>query len=398
MKVSSKILMMLLLLAFSEKSSSQNYAFQFYDETFNFKVEPSINIEFKDSISQSAVKSFYQKLNSGNYHSVLDTLLAYKKDHLLNDWFYYQLIRKTVQQIAPKEENYERYTLYKWFLLAKSGYDTRLALGKNQMMFYVWSDEDISDIPYFKIDGKKYFCLNFHDYINASYQKDKIYYADIQIENAERPFSYHVTQIPDFKPEDYKEKLIQFDYRQKAYHFKIKLNADMQAMFINYPGVDFESYFNIPLSKETYSSLIPLLKQNVAKMNEKNGVDYLMKFTRNAFLYENDEEHFGKEKRLSPEQTLFYTYSDCDDRAALFFYLIKEIYDLPMIALLYPTHITMAVQFKKPVGKPIIYEGKEYSVCEPTPQKKNLKIGQLANQYKNISYVVVYQYDPQNAN
>jgi hypothetical protein len=62
-----------------------------------------------------------------------------------------------------------------------------------------------------------------------------------------------------------------------------------------------------------------------------------------------------------------YHYSDCDDRVALFYYLVKEIYNLPMIALLYPTHVTMAVPFDKPVGAPVLYKGKKYSICEPTP-------------------------------
>ncbi|RZL05815.1 MAG: hypothetical protein EOO89_25520, partial [Pedobacter sp.] len=85
---------------------------------------------------------------------------------------------------------------------------------------------------------------------------------------------------------------------------------------------------------------------------------------------------------------------DCDDRAALFFYLVKEIYDLPMIAMLYPTHITMAVQFDNPVGTPIMYKGKTYSVCEPTPQKQDLNIGQLAADLKGTTYQVVYAYEP----
>ncbi len=119
-----------------------------------------------------------------------------------------------------------------------------------------------------------------------------------------------------------------------------------------------------------------------------------MRFTRYAFLYENDEDNFGKEKRLSPEGTLFAKYSDCDDRAALFFYLVKEIYNLPMIALLYPTHITMAVQFEKPVGNPIVYKGKTYSVCEATPQKEDLKIGQISAKLRDKPYEVVYQYIP----
>jgi len=119
-----------------------------------------------------------------------------------------------------------------------------------------------------------------------------------------------------------------------------------------------------------------------------------MRFTRYAFLYQTDENNFGKEKRLSPEQTLFSKYSDCDDRAALFFYLVKEIYNLPMIALLYPTHISMAVQFDKPVGKSIVYNGEKYSVCEPTPQNQDLRIGQISANLQKVSYEVVYQYSP----
>jgi hypothetical protein len=168
----------------------------------------------------------------------------------------------------------------------------------------------------------------------------------------------------------------------------------LETIFKNYPVVDFESYFNIPLSKETYGSLIPLLKRNIKGMSQIKGVDYLMRFTRNAFLYEPDEDNFGKEKRLSPEQTLFSDYSDCDDRAALFFYLVKEIYNLPMITLLYPTHITMAVKFEKAVGKPISYNGSNYYVCEPTPQKKDLKIGEVSANLKNKSFEIVYQYQP----
>jgi hypothetical protein len=65
-----------------------------------------------------------------------------------------------------------------------------------------------------------------------------------------------------------------------------------------------------------------------------------------------------------------------------------------MIALLYPTHITIGVQFDKPVGTPIIYKGVAYSVCEPTPQKEDLGIGQLSAKLKNEPYKVVYQYVP----
>lgn len=390
---------LLLLISISlgtySQDKSYNTGFEFYNDTFNFQVDSSILIHRPSVISSAYIQSCYEKVNSGKYNNIVDSLLSYKKRHQLNDWLYYQLIRKTVQAISPKQENYERYTFYKWFFMGKTGYDVRLTLADNRIIFYVYNDEDISDIPFILFKNKKYMCLNYHDYAHADLNKVPAYDM-IGVPGAETAFSYKITRMPEFKPENYTERKLEFNYKHKAYHFNIKLNPDVAAIFTNYPVVDFADYFNIPLSKETYGSLIPLLKKNLSKMNQKKGIDYLMRFTRYAFLYENDEENFGKEKRLSPEETLFATHSDCDDRAALFFYLVKEIYNLPMIALLYPTHITMAVQFEKPIGEPIVYKGKTYSVCEPTPQQQDLGIGQISEKLKNIAYQVVYQYDPQN--
>lgn len=367
---------------------------EFYDGTFNFQADSSFSVGFTKQLSSHSVTAFYNQINSSNYQSLIDSLTAYKQKHQLNDWLYYQLIRKTAQQVSPKAENYARYTLYKWFLLNKSGYDARVAVGKNQIIFYVKNDEDISDIPYFIIDNKKYTCLNYHDYGKLFQKEDAYNPVNINIPEAKNAFSYKVTKMPDFTLDSYVEKDLEFKYNNNAYHFKLKLNKDLQSIFANYPTVDFETYFNIPLSRETYQSLIPILKKNVKSMSQKKGIDYLMRFTRYAFLYENDEDSFGKEKRLSPEQTLTNKYSDCDDRAALFFFLVKEIYNLPMIAMLYPTHITMAVQFDKPLANSIIYNGKKYSVCEPTPQPQDLRIGQLSASLKNKPFEIVYHYDP----
>lgn len=372
----------------------QNYSFDFYNGTFNFKLDSTTVIPTANAASAAEVSKFYSSISSGDYEPLISSLKEYQKKYDLNDWIYYQLIRKTAEEISPKANNYFRYTLYKWFLLSKCGYDARLAVGNNQVIFYVRNDEDISDIPFFMVDGKKFLCLNYHDYGKLFKQADTYKPVKISVPEAKNAFSYKVTRMPDFKPDSYQEKDIAFSYRQKVQHFKLKVNENVQTIFKNYPVVDFESYFNIPLSRETYSSLIPTLKENLKHLDKKKGVDYLMKFTRYSFLYEDDSENYGEEKRFSPEQTLLSTYSDCDDRAALFFYLVKEIYDLPMIALLYPKHLTIAVQFDTPIGKAITYKGKKYSYCEPTPQAQNLKIGQLSANLKDSKYQVVYAYEP----
>ncbi len=399
MKISAAIWTLVFLLSFCPKfspaqNSIQTTRFEFFGDTIALEF-PTDFTDFTEPLSDQSIQSFHDQISTVDYTPVIKALLFYKEQHQLDDWLYYQLIRKTAQQISPKKANYQRYTLYKWFFLTKSGYDAMLTICGNRLLFYAQSDENIYNIPYRKKDGKQYVCLNYHDYGMIDFEKNKFDEVAITVPGAQKSFSYKITRLPEFKPEDYKEKNLQFTFYQDLYQFKVKLNPEVKTIFANYPVVDYECYFNIPLSGETYSSLIPLLKKNIKGMSIKNGVDYLMHFTRNAFLFESDSEVFGNEKRLSPEQTLLYDQSDCDDRAALFFYLVKEIYNLPMIVLAYQKHVTIAVKFDKPVGKPIVYNGIKYSVCEPTPQKQDLRVGQLLPELRNSSYQVAYAYEPQ---
>ena len=369
--------------------------FDFYGDTIKLQFDQSLSVSFNEKLSDQSVKAFNDKISSSAYQPVIKTLLTYKSELKLDDWLYYQLIRKTAQKVSPKAENYQRYTLYKWFLLTRSGYDALLTIAGDSILFYVQSDENIYNIPYCMKNSKQYVCLNYHDYGSAiDFVKEKFSEVVIPVPGAHTAFSYKVTHLPHFRPGNYLEKDIRFSYNQNDYYYRVKINPDIKTIFANYPVVDYESYFNIPLSTETYKSLIPLLKKSVKGLSIKNGVDYLMRFTRYAFLFETDTKVFGTEKRLSPEQTLLYDQSDCDDRAALFFYLVKEIYDLPMIVLSFPSHVTVAVKFDKPVGKPILYKGEKYSVCEPTPQKTDLGVGELMPALRHTSFEIVYAYHP----
>lgn len=400
MKTRCYILSLLLFISFLPKISigQNNYStisFDFFGDPVSLSFDKSSEISFGEILTQQTLQSFQQTINAGNSDLFIKELLDYKKQYQLDDWLYYQLIRKTAQHISPKTENYYRYTLYKWFLLTKSGYDATIKTNGEKMLFYVHTEESIYNIPSYIKNGKQYVCLNYHDYGGyIDFEKEKFIEVELPVIGAEKGFSYKITRLPEFSPGDYEDRKLQFNYKETDYQFKVKLNPQIKTIFANYPVVDYESYFNIPLSKETHASLIPVLKKTIKGMSTKNGVDYLMRFTRYAFLFEKDSEVFGKEKRLSPEQTLLYEQSDCEDRAALFFSLVKEIYNLPMIVLAYPDHVTIAVKFNKPVGTPIIYNGMKYSVCEPTPQKQDLAVGQLSRNLKKEPYEIVYAYSP----
>lgn len=341
-----------------------------------------------------AVQQFINAMPEGALTPYLDALLQYRAANKPDDWLYYQLVRRVAQQLSPKNDNYYRYTLYKWWLLARSGYDTRLTRSGKYLLFYVQSDETIYNIPFRMQEGKQYVCLNYHDYGQIDFEQNRFAEIALPLATGARAFSYKVNKLPDFKAAEYAEKMVSYDVGDNSYRFRIKLNPQIKNLFTNYPAVDYGMQFNMPLSKPTYESLIPELKKRVAKMKQKEGIDFLLHFTRYAFLYKPDVEMFGGEKRLSPEQTLLSDYSDCEDRAALFFYLVKELYNLPMVVLAYPSHVLVAVQFDKPYGTTVEYQGDHYSVCEATPQRADLRVGQMLPELKHQQYEIAYAYRP----
>src|SRR5690606_36702775 len=102
-----------------------------------------------------------------------------------------------------------------------------------------------SDIPFFIIDDNKYMCLNYHDYQKLFKQAETYIPVRIDVAEAKAAFSYKVTNMPEFKPENYQEKQIAFNYKHKAYHFNVKVNSEVSQIFANYPVVDFATYSNI---------------------------------------------------------------------------------------------------------------------------------------------------------
>ena len=369
-------------------------SFDFYGETINISTPPLTQVSFQKPISASTITHFYEAMENAGLSDVTTVLLQYRKKQQPDDWMFYQLIRSTAENLSPKADDYERYTLYKWYFLLQTGYDALLAITPQKMLLYVQSPEEVFEIPFRKRDEKQYVCLNYHDYSPLDFSKEHFSEVRLGISATPRSFTYKITKLPQFQLQQYTVKEIQFDYYQKDYHFKVLVNEQVQKLFANYPVVDYRYYFEMPLSPITYGSLIPLLKDQIKKMNTKKGVDYLMRFTRYAFPYASDTKIHGREKRLTPEQTLLYEYSDCEDRAAFFFYLVKEIYNLPMIVLQYPDHITVAVQFDNQVGNAIVYKGQSYTICEATPQRHDLRMGQAPQHLRKTAYEVVYEYQP----
>jgi hypothetical protein len=243
------------------------------------------------------------------------------------------------------------------------------------------------------VNGVQYVCLNYHDYqFQINFQLEKFYKQFENITQQGKDFNYRITYLPSFQRESYAEKTISFKYKHKKQNYKVLLNIEMQDYFTNYPVTEYRYQFNIPFSEITYNTLIPQLKSRIKNLSVNEGVEYLMLFVRDGFEFETDTKLFGREKRLSAEETLISSSSDCEDRSALFFSLVKEIFNLPMAIISYPEHVNVAIQLPKPKGIGITINNKVFTICEPTPQEFKHGIGWMSKQQRNETYEIAYLY------
>jgi hypothetical protein len=319
-----------------------------------------------------------------------------RSDLKLSDWFTYQLIRKIANSIIPKQDDFLGYTLTKASLLKQLGYAPLLGWDGTNLLLYVKTKDEIYNLPIKVYKDEHYVCINHHDFSFS----EAIPFSALELigsNNLEgKPFMFAIDEIPSFPAHETVEKILQYEYKAKTYYAPIRINQNMQQFFINYPVTNYSTQFNIPLNKLTRETLINNLKEQIKGMKTRQGVEFLMHFTRSAFDFANDADFFGREKRLSPEETLLYEKSDCEDRAALFFYLVREMYNLPMLVLTYSDHVNVAVKMDGK-GYTIRHNNADYTICEPTPQKKELGIGQISKARKKDAFDIAYAYEPNEA-
>jgi hypothetical protein len=135
-----------------------------------------------------------------------------------------------------------------------------------------------------------------------------------------------------------------------------------------FPQTDFPLYFDTASSSQLRSALLSELKKYTATMGEEEAVDFLLTFVQHAFAYKTDIDQFGYQKCFFIEENIHFPYNDCKDRSVIFAWLVRELVGIKVVALLYPGHMTTAVELKqvKDGFSTVFYQGKRFVIADPT--------------------------------
>ncbi len=356
--------------------------FNSFGKNLSIGIDKSLKLEISLPVTNEQISKNWESLAGSNYKTTLTDLSALKSALHLNDWGYLVMLHNAAVSAFPQSLN--KQNLFIWFYLIKSGYKAKVAYAGNNILLLVPNKEMIYQTRFVTVDNEKYYLISFNRTLpnyKSLYTYKGSYKGRLEL------IDLKVSSVPTITNRVLK-KTVRFTYQGQPYEFQVEYSGDMVNYFKQYPQTDIRIYFNAPVSSYAAYSLLAALEKHLQGKTELEAVNFLLRFVQTAFKYETDDQQFGREKYLLPEETLFYPASDCEDRSILFSYLVRKLLNLDVIALDYPGHLATAVRFNGNIAGDVVnYAGKKYVICDPT--YINADAGMCMPQFKNINPKVI---------
>lgn len=315
--------------------------------------------------NEDAYAVAWEELSSEQYDNLIRDCLTLRMEHQLCDWAYLMMLKAMSETVCGKDTN--EAVMIQAYVFCQSGYKIRLGFTKEKdLRLLVKSEHIIFDLDGFEMEDGIFYLLQ-------SIEGDGMNICDISYPE-EKPLSLWITQEQKFAERKSKERvLIPYD---SLIAIKTQVNENLLSFYNTYPtsmiGKDIVSrwamYANTPLSSYTREKLYPQLRAIIQKTDNKFiAASWLLYWAQTAFVYEYDDKVWGYDRAFFAEETLHYTYCDCEDRSILYSRIVRDLLGLDVILVYYPEHLATAVAFKEPVeGDYINLDGKHYTICDPT--------------------------------
>lgn len=315
----------------------------------------SFMVDMKDN-SEKSVSKVWTLFSDGRADILINDCFILKDKLRLCDWAYFQLVKRISAEIYGSDDCGEAVVLQA-YLMTQSGYKVRIGRVNNGLRLLLSSDSVIYATSYLQIGGVNFYSLQE---VNGP-----IYICNFEFP-AEVTFSLRVDKLPLLPVDEIAGRELQAKRYADA-KAVVNHNRNMIDFLDTFPNCSIENYAYASIDDEVKKTLYPALKQAVDGADEDVAANILINFVQTAFEYKVDGDQFGCERTLFPSETLYYPYSDCEDRALLYATLVKELLGLDVVLLDYPDHIATAVHFTHDVEGDCIQVGdKKYLVCDPT--------------------------------
>jgi hypothetical protein len=314
-------------------------------------------------LSNETIADYWITLAGSPYKTAVDDIRKISETYRWSDWATSVFVRRYAETLVSDGNTQVALT---WFLLNKLGYTVHVGYQGNRLVIIAPATTKVYAVPRYTLDGST-MAFYMMDYLNknaSGIRSIHTYVAD-DISH-ETMLELYIRENPLLQP-DVVQKRVKFATIDKAVEADLHFDRNRVDFLKTYPQTDLSVFFNAPVSPAFEESVRKVLGPLLEGKSQGDQLNILLRFVQTGFEYKTDTQQFGRQRFMTPDEIMYYPYSDCDDRAILFSYLVKTLLRLEVIGLEYSTHVATAVRADASLrGDRIMHNGKSYLVCDPT--------------------------------
>lgn len=369
----------IILKEFKPTEDSLTLNIDFFSTNIKIQYDPKAYFSLNE-INNKSISSYWDKINQTKYSHLIEQINQYSIDLQFNDWAKYLLIYKI--GFAIYQDN-NLSNLFSWFIMSKMQYDVKI--GYNDADVYLLSavKHDLYQVTFFNMKNKRYYVLTPNGRIKKT---NNIYTYKGRYPNTNKKLTFEFEKPINILGNQQNREL-QFFYNSKKYNINTNYSRNLVDFYKTFPQSQYDIYFKT-ISNTTATSLLKELSPIIKNKSELEAVNILLRFVQTSFKYKTDLKQFSYEKVFFPEETLFYEYSDCEDRSILFSFLVKELLGLDVVGVKFSNHLATAVAFSSSIkGDSFTFKNRQYTMADPT--YINANIGMTMPKYSNERFEII---------
>ena len=333
-----------------------------------------------DGMEGHDVSVLWQSFQDGDvYDKVASALNQYRTGCNLNDWLTFQLVHDYADALYPGDDNSSAVLTH--YLLANMGFDVRIGKGRSdRFLLLVPFRQMVYARPYLELDGTKYFVFMYDDGKDVSNGLTTLSTYELP-KGADLGSAFNLI-VGSLTMPDNEEK--SYELTDGVMTLKGTVPEPPIDVAKGFVQTEIPVYAKSGMSTEFKKELLKQVREQLQGLSEEDAVNRLLHFMQYAFGYATDDDQFGYEKPFFIEENFYYPSNDCEDRAILLTFIVRNVLGLDVHLLHFPGHEATAIRFTDQTleGDGYVYEGKKYLICDPT--YIGAGIGRCMSQYEDV--------------
>ena len=366
-------------------------SFQLYGTDCKVRVPDSDTKFTLRGVDKDDVATAWIVYSGRDYNNMLLDCLHLRDELQLSDWAYCQLVNTLSKTYFGGESNSA--VVLRSCLLAQSGYAVRLGEAEGKLYMLVSSYNGIYGRPYWEVEGVHFYELDtpvdeipsYVNFVGGDFEQAKR--LDMNVYSAQR-FAW--------KPSSPRHMVSKTDSEVDV---NISVNQNLIDFYNTYPRSleepdpdgtsSWKFYANAALSEEVKDVLYPVLRRAIKGKGQIEAANIIIHFMQTTLVYGYDDDIWGDDRPFFAEETLYYPYSDCEDRAILFSRLVRDLLHLDVVLLYLPNHLAAAVAFTEPLNvSHYLIDGRKFYYCEATTSIP-VDVGYMPDDYRDVKPFIV---------